>query len=239
MSQRAIASVMRPSFTVGGVERGLEQQRDVRLADDLVVEQQVPQLPAALRIVDGVGEAQLLDEAALAPAGPAGVLVGADDVHLDFARRIAAQPRAVLHQDDPRAVPRRGDGRANAGESAARDQHVGSRAAPGACAARWTRTAQRPAPRGRNRAGRPRLRLGAVRQHDEGIAEKVAPVHELILCDGARAGGIARSHHREDGGACQPHPRGPDKSDLCTIPCHVRLRTRASELVLVAVNAWC
>ena len=53
------------------------------------------------------------------------MLVGADDVHLDFARGIAAQPRAVLHQDDLGAVPRRGDGRADAGQSAAGDEHVG------------------------------------------------------------------------------------------------------------------
>jgi hypothetical protein len=77
---------MRP-FCLGGIERGFEQQRDVRLADDLVVEQQVPQLPAALRVVGGVVEAEFFDEAAFAPAGAAFVGVGADDVHFDFATR--------------------------------------------------------------------------------------------------------------------------------------------------------
>ena len=167
-------------------------------------------------------------------------LVGADDVHFDLAGRVARPAASGPAPGRPwrRAAPPRWPRRRRPVRRPRRARR--SRAARGACAARWTRTAQRPAPRGRNRAGAAGgLRLRAVRQHDQGIAEKVAPVHEHILCDGARAGGIARSHHREDGGACQPHPRGPDKSDLCTIPCHVRLRTRASELVLVAVNAWC
>ena len=68
------------------------------------------------------------------------VAVGADDVHLDFARRVAAEPRAVLHQNDSRAVSRRGDRRANTRQAAAGDKdvsvevhlsHVGFRA--GAC----------------------------------------------------------------------------------------------------------
>ena len=87
-----------PSFTSAGKQGGVEQQRQVRLADDFVVEQQVPQLPAALRIVGRVVEPELFEQAPFAPAGPAAVVVGADDVHLDFARRIAPQPRAVLHQ---------------------------------------------------------------------------------------------------------------------------------------------
>ena len=52
------------------VEGGVEQQRDVGLADHLVVEQQVPQFPAALGVVDGIGEPELFDQPALAPAGP-------------------------------------------------------------------------------------------------------------------------------------------------------------------------
>ena len=109
----------------GGVERRLQQERDVRLAHELVVEQEVPQLPAALRVVHRVVEPQLLDEAALAPAGAALVGVRPDDVHLDLARGVAAEPRAVLHEDDPRAVARRGERRADAGETAAGDEDVG------------------------------------------------------------------------------------------------------------------
>ena len=107
------------------VERGFEQQRDVRLADDLVVEQQVPHLPAALRVVDGVVEPELLEQAALAPSRAAAMRVGAHDVHLHFARRVAAQPRPVLHQDHLRAVARRRHRRADARHPAAGHQHVG------------------------------------------------------------------------------------------------------------------
>ena len=88
----------------------------------LVVQQQVPQLPAALRVVGGVVEAELLDQAPLAPAGPARVVVGPDDVHLHFARGVAAQPRSVLHEHDPRPVPRRGHGRAYSRHSPAGDE---------------------------------------------------------------------------------------------------------------------
>jgi hypothetical protein len=45
-------------------------------------------------------------------------------VHLDLARGVAPEPRAVLHEDDPRAVACRGERRADAGETAAGDEDV-------------------------------------------------------------------------------------------------------------------
>ncbi len=53
------------------------------------------------------------------------MLVGADDVHLDLARRIAAQPRAILHQDHAGSVARRRDGRADAGQAASGHHDIG------------------------------------------------------------------------------------------------------------------
>ena len=50
--------------------------------------------------------------------------VGADDVHLHFARGVAAQPRAILKQDHSGAVPRRGDRGADAREAAAGDKNI-------------------------------------------------------------------------------------------------------------------
>jgi hypothetical protein len=106
-------------------DRGFEQQRDVGLAHHFVVEQQIPEFPAALRIVDGVGEPQLFDQAALAPPRARGVLVGAHDMHLDFTRGIAAQARAILHQDDARSVARRCDCRAHTRQATAGDEDIG------------------------------------------------------------------------------------------------------------------
>ena len=102
----------------------VDQQRDVRLAHALVVEQQVPQFPTALRIVGGVVEAELFEQAPFAPAGSALVMVRADDVHLHFARRVAAEPRTILHEDDLRAVAGRGDRGQHARHAAAGDEHV-------------------------------------------------------------------------------------------------------------------
>jgi hypothetical protein len=107
------------------VQGRLEQEGDVGLAHHLVIEQQIPEFEGTLRIVHGVGQAELFDQAALAPAGTSGVLVGAHDVHLHFARRVAAQTRTVLHQDHARAVPGRSNGGADARESPAGDQDVG------------------------------------------------------------------------------------------------------------------
>ncbi len=114
-----------PLLDVGGVERGVEQQRQIRLADALVVEQQVPQLPTALRVARRVVEPEFFQQTTFAPARPTGVAIGADDVHLDLARRIATQPRAVLHQHHPSSRAGRRHRRANTGQSAAGHQHVG------------------------------------------------------------------------------------------------------------------
>ena len=59
-----------------------------------------------------------------APAGPAPVFVGSHDVHLHLARRIAAQPGTILHEDNPGSVPGRGHRRADAGHATARDEEV-------------------------------------------------------------------------------------------------------------------
>ena len=109
---------------LGGIERCFEQQSDVRLAHDFVVEQQVPQLPAPLRIVGRVVEANLFEQSAFAPTRTAFVIIRADDVHLDLARRIAAEPRTILHQHDLRSVPGRAQRRQHARQSAARDHHI-------------------------------------------------------------------------------------------------------------------
>src|SRR5262249_24954963 len=108
----------------GGEEDAVEKQGDVRLADDLVVQEQVPELPGALGVVDGVVEAEFLQQAALAPAGPALVAAGADDVHLDLAAGVAPQARAVLDEDDLRPVAGRGERGADAGEAAPGDEDV-------------------------------------------------------------------------------------------------------------------
>ena len=50
------------------IQNGFEEQSNIRFADDFVVEKEVPELPATLRIIGGVIEANLLDEPALAPA---------------------------------------------------------------------------------------------------------------------------------------------------------------------------
>jgi hypothetical protein len=51
-----------PVFHGGGVEDAFQQQGDVGLRHHLVVEQQVPKLPAPLRVVDGIIEAELLQQ---------------------------------------------------------------------------------------------------------------------------------------------------------------------------------
>ena len=109
---------------------------DVRFADDLVVEQEIPEFPASLRVVRRVVQAKLLDQSAFAPARTSAVAVGADDVHLDFARGIAAQPRAVLQQNHAGAVSGRGNRRANARNSSAGHQDVGFAVRPESCGVR-------------------------------------------------------------------------------------------------------
>ncbi len=109
---------------IDGEKGAVQQQRDIRLADDFVIQQQIEQLPAALRIVGGVVEANLVENAPFAPAGPAAAVVGPDDVHLDLATGVPTQPRAVLHEHHAGTVPGRGDGRANTGHPATGNEHV-------------------------------------------------------------------------------------------------------------------
>ena len=215
-----------------GVDGGFEQQRDIGLADDLVVKQQVPEFPAALRIVDGVGEAQLLDQAALAPAGTPGVLIGADHVHLHFARGIAAEARAVLHQDDARSVARRGDRGTDTRESSACDQDVGLQAhfahmrlgcGEGGVGRRdFIEIAGR---------ARERLRLGIAGEDDQGVGaesqviEKIAAVHAFDCNAGVRSGArvpesaAIRTAHRN--GRLRLFP-----TKLLCSPWHVRAANR-------------
>ncbi len=110
---------------LGAVERGFEQQRDIRLAHHLVIEQQIPELPAALRIVGGIVEPEFLKQSGLPPSQASFVTTGAHDVHLHFARGIAAQPRTILYQDHLGAMPRGGHRCADAGHAAARHEQVG------------------------------------------------------------------------------------------------------------------
>ena len=109
---------------LGGVEDRVEEEGDVGLALDLVVQEQVPELEAALGIVDGVVEAELLDQATLAPAGPAAVTVGADDVHFDLAAGVTAEAGPVVDEDDLRALAGGGDGGADPGHATAGDADV-------------------------------------------------------------------------------------------------------------------
>ena len=109
----------------GGEDGGFEQEGDVGLGDDLVVEEEVPEFPAALGVVDGIVEADFLEDAAFAPAGAAFVGVGADDVHFDFGGGVAAEAGAVLDEDDLGAVAGGGDGGADPGEAAAGDEEIG------------------------------------------------------------------------------------------------------------------
>src|SRR5437660_85968 len=82
----------------------IHQQGDIRLGDDLVIKQQVPQLPAALRIVDGIVQAELFEQSRFPPARPTLVAARADDVHFDFARGVATETRAVVDEDHAGAV---------------------------------------------------------------------------------------------------------------------------------------
>ncbi len=109
---------------LGGEQRAVQEQRDVGFALELVVEQQVPQLPTALRIMRRVVQAQFLDQPAFTPAGPSAAAIGADDVHFHLAGGVAAETRAVLGQHHLGAVPRGGKRRAHTRHAAAGHQDV-------------------------------------------------------------------------------------------------------------------
>ena len=53
------------------------------------------------------------------------MLIGAHHVHFHLARGIAAQPRAILHQDHARSVTRRRNRRAHARQSTPGHQDIG------------------------------------------------------------------------------------------------------------------
>ena len=92
------------------------------LSNRAAVWRRLEQLEGAVGIADRVLEADLLDQPPLAPARPAAVAVGADDVHADLARRVPAQARAILHEQRPSAVARRREGRADPRHAAARHE---------------------------------------------------------------------------------------------------------------------
>jgi hypothetical protein len=113
-----------PALGLGAEDAGVQQQLQVRLALAQVVERQVEQLPGPVRVAHGVLQADLLDQAAFAPAGARAVHVGSHDVHADLAGGVAAQARAVLHQQHPSAVARCGQGGANPRHAPAGHQQI-------------------------------------------------------------------------------------------------------------------
>ncbi len=115
------------------VDRGVEQQRDVRLGGDLLEQEGVNQQRVALRVAEHVLDQDLVDHAAL--AGPAVVVtqVGrrAQDPEPYLARGVATQHRTVLHEDDLEAGAGGGNGAAGAGETATDDHEIGGEIIPG------------------------------------------------------------------------------------------------------------
>ena len=107
---------------VGCVDGGVEQQREIRFGDALVVEEQVPHFPRALRVVRGVVELYLFKDSRLAPTPF--VAVHPERVHLYLAARISPEPRPVLDEDGLCPVAGGGERRANSRKAAARDHHV-------------------------------------------------------------------------------------------------------------------
>ena len=112
------------------VDRRVQQQRDVRLGDDLLEQDGVEDERVALGVAVQVLDEDLVDHAAF--ARPAVVVPhvgrGAEDPQPHLARGVAAEHRAVLDQHDLEAGPRRGDGAARAGESAADHDEVAGEA---------------------------------------------------------------------------------------------------------------
>jgi hypothetical protein len=109
----------------GAEEGGIEQEGDVGFASEFIVEEKVPEFPAAVRVMDGVFEAELLDEAAFAPAGAVSVMIGADDMHFHFTAGVAAEARTILEEEDTSAVAGGGERGTDAGHAAAGDAEVG------------------------------------------------------------------------------------------------------------------
>ena len=102
-------------------DRGVEQERQVRLAAGEAPEDGVEDGPARARVVAQVLELDLLEEARLATVRP----VRAADMHADLAAGVAAEHRAVLDEDRLGAVARRGERGAEACDAAAHDAEVG------------------------------------------------------------------------------------------------------------------
>ena len=112
------------AFHVGREHDGFEQQRDIWLADELVVEQEIPEFPASLGIIRGVIEPEFLNESPFSPTGASRVVVRPDDVHFDFAAGVSSQPGAVLTEHHLRPMPGRRQGRADSGGTPSSDQQV-------------------------------------------------------------------------------------------------------------------
>ena len=98
------------------VEYGtVEQQRDVRLAPNLLVQDGVPRRVELVGIAVKGGQLDLLKDAGL----PVVAALCAADPHTDLRRGVAAQHRSVVNQRDLGTAPGCGDGGAHSGQSAA------------------------------------------------------------------------------------------------------------------------
>ena len=98
------------------VEDGaVEQQRDVRLAPDLLIQDGVPRRVELVGIAVKGGQLDLLEDAGL----PVVVALRAADPHADLGGGVAAQHGPVLYQRDPGTATGRGNGGAHSGQPAA------------------------------------------------------------------------------------------------------------------------
>jgi len=116
------------------------------------------------------------------------VLVGADDVHLNFAGGIAAEAGTVLHEDDAGG----GDGGADTSKAAASDEDVGIEAdfAHVEFGAGHGRVGRRDAIEVDGTRCGGLLGCGIAGQYDEGVGEELAAVHGGIV-SGVRVRGAA------------------------------------------------
>ncbi len=107
--------------------RGIEQQRDVRLAHHLFQQQGVHQQWIALAIAKGVFNQQLVNHATL--PGPTVVVAHVrgrpEHPQPHLAGCVSAEDRTILHEDDPNAGARGRDGRTHARQPSPHHHQVG------------------------------------------------------------------------------------------------------------------
>jgi len=103
----------------------VEQQLQPRLIAGFFVEQQVPHRVILVGVAPGILQAQLLQNARLAPVRQVPMPVGAADVHAHLAGGIAAQHRPLMHEEHPRPMPRGCQPRAQAGQPPTDNADVG------------------------------------------------------------------------------------------------------------------